>query len=605
MEAVRRTRNWLGGKARSPTTSDHEQKVPRVTEEMDRMSTPRDGRRERHIAAVILLGAVSLLVVASPATANSYHDFLCRIPYGPSAGRAAPADDVTFATTSGAPWLYSGDGCAGGGSLYASMDGGVSHPYSVGASNTFNAPAGLTITGFTAWRYEADTAVQPYGAPASNLYYSPGPPSVEGLCAQSLGCASRGTPSNPFDPSNVVKVGSLGGVTQIQWSASCGGGPGGECPASGSGTLSSQYNVYAADIDLVDNTPPTVSNVGGPLVAGGTLAGQLAVSFNASDNQSGVYGGSLLVDGHTAVSQILDTNGGACQSLNVTGDGQRSFEHAQPCKGAVSGYLTLNTNQLSAGQHALQLIVDDAAGNQTIAYNGTITTSGPPAVGVNGSINGRGPHIANGDPCAGEALELVVNGRRTAPVVTYGKTVMVRGVLHCGTVPIRGARVLIATLGGPGSAAISSVQTALDGSFSYTVPTGPDRTLEFSYTAYSDDPAPSASATAAIRIRPRIKLRIKPHSTHNGHSIHWTGTVTGGPYPSQGVTLDVEVRQGRSWRIFDQVVARKGRFRYSYRFHATGEPTTYTFRVALPASGSGGYPYTPGASNTSNVHVNP
>jgi hypothetical protein len=204
-------------------------------------------------------------------------------------------------------------------------------------------------------------------------------------------------------------------------------------------------------------------------------------------------------------------------------------------------------------------------------------------------------------------LELVVNGRRRPPIVTYGKTVTVRGVLHCGTVPIRGARVVIKTVSGPRSAAIdTSVQTALDGSFSYKVPTGPARQLRFSYTAYSDDPGPSASATAAIRIRPRIKLRIQPHDTSNGRAIYWAGTVAGGPYPPEGVALDVEVQEGRSWRIFDQVVANsKGRFRYSYRFHATGEPTTYTFRVALPHTGAQGYPYTWGASNSIDVHVTP
>jgi hypothetical protein len=571
------------------------------------MSTPKHGRCKGHIAAVIVVGVLGLLAASSPAVANSYHDFLCRIPYGPSAGRAAPADDVTYATTPGAPWLYSGDGCAGGGSLYAAMDGGVSHPYGVSALNTFSAPAGLSIADFTIWRYEEDGPSQPYGSPASNLLYSPGPPSVEGLCAQSEGCASRGTPSNPFDPSNAVKVGSLGGVTLIQWSAACGGGEGGTCPASGSGTLSSQYNVYAADIDLVDNTPPTVGSVGGPLLAGGTLTGQQAVSFNAADSQSGVYSGSLVVDGHTVVSQILDTNGGACQSLNVTGDGQRSFEHAQPCKSSVSASLTLNTNLLTAGQHSLELIVDDAAGNQAIAYNGTITTSGPPTVGVNGSLSGRGPHIANGDPCAGEALDLEVNGKTKPPTIPYGKTVTVRGVLHCGTVPIRGARIVIATLGGPASAAIdTSVQSALDGSFSYPVPAGPDRTLEFSYTAYGDDPGPSATATATIRIRPRIKLRIKPHRSSDGHTIYWKGTVTGGPYPEQGVALDVEVQEGRHWKIFDQTATNgKGQFRYRYRFHATNVSTTYVFRVALPHTGAQDYAYTPGASNTVNVHVTP
>ena len=417
------------------------------------MSGPKHGCCRARLAATVLAGVACLLAGPSPATANSYHDFLCRIPYGPGAGRAAPTDDVTYATTSGAPWLYAGDGCAGGGALYAAMDGGVSHPYGVGSLNTFSAPAGLTIAGFTVWRYEADTAVAPYGAPASNLLYSPGPPSVEGLCAQSLGCASRGTPNNPLDPSNAVSVGSLSGVTQIQWSAACGGGPGGECPASGAGTLSSQYDVYAADIDLVANTPPTVSDVSGPLVAGGTLTGTQAVSLNASDSQSGVYGGSLVVDGHTVVSQILDTNGGACQSLNVTSDGQRSFEHAQPCKSSLSASLTLNTDQFAPGQHSLELIVEDAAGNQTIAYTGTITTSGPPLAGVaGGSLSGSPAHIANGDPCAGVELGLEVNGERGAPVIPYGRTVTVSGVLHCGTVPIRDAQVAIATVGGPATA---------------------------------------------------------------------------------------------------------------------------------------------------------
>jgi hypothetical protein len=576
------------------------------------MSNPKDGQRKWHVAAVILLGFLGLLTASSPASANSYHDFLCRIPYGPHAGRSAPADGVTYAINN--DFIYAEDTCSYGGSLYAQMVGEVTHPFSTEASNTFSAPAGLTISHFVLWRYEADRPGRPYGTPASNLTYRPGGPiSVQGLCTE--GC-SRGNPADPLSPENVVSVPELSGVKEIQWSAACGGGPGGECPATGapgSGSLSSQYDVYAADIDLVDDTPPTISGVSGPLVAGGTLSGQQAISFNASDGQSGVYSGSLIVDGKTQESQILDTNGGACQSLNVTSDGQRSFEYAQPCESSVSASLTLNTNLLAAGEHSLELIVEDAAGNRTIGYNGTITTSGPPLIAVNGgTISGAltpptPARIANGDPCAGEALELAVNGKRKPPVVPYGKPVTVRGVLHCGTVPIRDARVAIATLGGPASAAIdTSVQTALDGSFSYEVPTGPDRTLGFSYTAYSNDPGPSATATARIMISPRITLRIKPHHVRNRHTIYWTGTVSGGPYPQDGVTLDVEVQEGRNWKIFDQVVAsRKGQYRYSYRFRLTEQPTTYTFRVALPNTGAQGYPYTHGASNTVEVHVDP
>ena len=591
------------------------------------MSNPKDGHRKWHVAIVILLGLLSLPMAPSSAIANNYHAFLCRIPYGEKAGHPAPVEDVAYEVGS---YMQAGEGCANGGSVFAQMDGEVSHPYNTGAYDTFTAPAGLSISSFTLWRYEATVEGLAYGSPESKLEYIPGPASAGTLCT---GACSYGVPSEPLNPANKISVGELSGVSKIQWAARCGGGETGTCPAYGpqySGDLSAQYDVYAADIDLVDDTPPTFSEVSGPLVSGEALSGEQSVSFYAHDGQSGVYAGSLVVDGKTAVSQILDSNGGHCQSLNVTGDGQRSFAGIQPCEPSLSASLTLNTNQLAAGQHSLELIVEDAAGNKTIAYNHTITTSGPPSISVNGgSITGAGgglvgdgdggsagggltaptpAQIPNGaSPCAGEALSLTVNGKTKPPILPYGRTATVKGLLHCGTVPIRDARIAISTLGGPAGAAIgTSVQSALDGSFSYKVPTGPDRTLRFSYTAYSDDPGPSATATAAIIISPRISLLIKPHHTSNRHTIYWTGTVTGGPYPAQGVTLDVEVQEGRHWKIFDQVVTnRKGRFRYSYRFHATEEPTTYALRVALPDTGAQDYPYTHGASNTVEVHVNP
>jgi hypothetical protein len=348
-----------------------------------------------------------------------------------------------------------------------------------------------------------------------------------------------------------------------------------------------------AQLTLADSNLPSGAVTGGALAATGTLAGTEALTYTAQDPDSGVRLVQLLRDGQPVAEHDYLP--------------ECPYQDFVACPTSVSGEMQWNTTKASNGTHEVALRVVNAAGNGLIVDDHLITITNKPVQTSSGSISGA--NDANGDPCAGEALELAVNGKRKPPTVRYGKTVTVTGVLHCGTVPIRGARVLIATLGGPASAAInSSVRTALDGSFSYKVPTGPDRTLRFSYTAYSNDPGPSATATVAILIRPRITLRIKPHRSSNGHSISWTGTVTGGPYPLQGVTLDVEVREGRGWKIFDQVVAnRKGQFRYSYRFHATNESTTYRFRVALPDSGSGSYPYTPGgaASNTVQVHVTP
>ena len=195
------------------------------------MSNPTHGHRKGQIAAVILLGVLSLLAASSSAVANNYHDFLCRIPYGSSAGRAAPADGVTYAINN--DFIYAEDTCSSGGSLYAQMVGETTHPFATEATNTFTAPAGLTISHFVLWRYEADRPGQPYGTPASNLTYRPGGPiSVQGLCTEGCTC---GTPADPLSSANVVSVPELSGVKEIQWSAACGGGPGGECPATGGG----------------------------------------------------------------------------------------------------------------------------------------------------------------------------------------------------------------------------------------------------------------------------------------------------------------------------------------------------------------------------------
>jgi predicted outer membrane repeat protein len=146
-----------------------------------RVHSSKHGGVGAHIAAWVLTGAMCLLVWPSLAAASSYHDFLCRIPYGPSAGRAAPTDDVSYSTNG--DFVFAGDSCASGGALYASMDGEVPHPYSAGGYDTFTAPACLTISSFTVWRYEADGPSQPFGSPASNLDYNPGPASVQGLCS--------------------------------------------------------------------------------------------------------------------------------------------------------------------------------------------------------------------------------------------------------------------------------------------------------------------------------------------------------------------------------------------------------------------------------------
>ncbi len=579
------------------------------------LSIEGEGRGHKHghwsarLATAILAGTACLLAAPSFAAANSYHDFLCRVPYGPHAGQPAQADDVAYEINN--DYLYVGNSCPEGGALYAQMDGGLTHPYTARAMDTFTAPAGLSIAGFTVWRYEAAGPSQVDGTAESKLEYIPGPPSVEGLCEQ--GCA-RGTQAEPLNPKNEVSVTKLSGVTQIRWNAACGGGPNGTCPESGSGTLSAQFDLYAADIDLVDNTPPTVSNVGGPLIAGGTLTGMQAVSFNAADGQSGVYGGSLVVDGHTVVSQILDTNGGACLSLGVTSDGQRSFEHAQPCKSSLSAGLTLNTSQLTAGQHSLELIVDDAAGNQTIAYNGTINTAGPPSpgsssdaqIGPGSSLTVRG--ALNGVNASDEAT-LSAHWTRTSKAALtsrYGVRERVTGRLTTTAgQPISGALIdVYATPGYQGAQARLSdagLRTGTNGQWTLTLP--PDASscvLRFAYRSHVNDTITAASTTLDLNVHAGLTLHITPHTASVGRKIYFNGTLHGTPIPPGGKQLVLEASSGGEWVQFDTVrTDARGRYHASYRFKYRG-PVTYRFRVF--SAHEADFPYLDGTSNGVTVH---
>ena len=524
------------------------------------------------------------------AAADQYHVFACENPY---TGQGAPAADWSYDQGTNGYGDGAGSSCSdGGGSISAWMDGGVTHGFGEGGYATFNAPGQLTIASFTLWRYEAVGPYEPYAAPATNIAYNPGNVSVEGLCAQSLGCSNRGDPQDRLAAGNEVGASGLVGITQIQASAVCGGGPGTSyvCPTSNAENgNSAEVDLFAGDIVLNDPTVPAVSNVAGPLVSGATLSGTASVSFDASDaGGPGIYSGTISVDGNPVVDQILDTNGGACQSLGGPKDGLRAFDEPQPCKTALSAILTLNTAGLSPGAHSVLVSVDDASGNSATVWDGTIQVVQPTQ-----------PPAPNGTPACPTARMTLTVGRKTNErLIRYGSRPTVQGQLMCAATPVADAAI---ALSGGGLSAV--VVTNALGGFSYRVPPGPDRTLSFSYRAYSNDVAASALARAKIAVRPRIRVHITPNATRNGGTIKWAGTLAGGPFPSDGVSLLIEVKEGRRWQPFDQVVAVDGRFSYRYTFLRTTYPTTYEFRAALPASGSAGYPYQPGASNAVAVHV--
>jgi hypothetical protein len=156
---------------------------------------------------------------------------------------------------------------------------------------------------------------------------------------------------------------------------------------------------------------------------------------------------------------------------------------------------------------------------------------------------------------------------------------------------------------GARTASLASVRTGPAGAWTLTLPKGtPSSTLLIVYRSHLTDTIPVATATLTLRVHAGIALRIVPHVTSVGHSIHFNGTLHGTPIPPGGKQLVLEASSGGDWIQFDTITSgTHGRYHASYRFKFPG-PITYHFRVISPYEAD--FPYLEGASNVVDVHEN-
>jgi hypothetical protein len=548
--------------------------------------------------ALLMCFAV-LGLAAAHANAAAYHAYLCKVPYGPNAGKPAPADNLV-------PTLNAGTATTNctepGGSMQALLDG-AAHVNRQGALWSFAAPSGLTISAFTLWRHVAVGPAGSGAAPETQLAMANGAVVVD-ECSQPIvnpPCVSLGNPATPLADGNKVTRSGLSGVTNISWAARC-GAPGSTpagtatCPATAPAP-SAIYQVFAADMVLDDPTPPAVSGApSGPLLAGGTLTGAQSVSVGASDVGSGVYKGSLSVDGAVVTESVLDDVGGACADLGGSPDGLPSYLGAHPCPASVNGLLTVDTDRLSPGGHELTVRVGDAAGNQTVARTATIRVVGPRPTGTpNGSGASRFAKLTA--QFAGRRAARVRRfGFRTLPVIT-GRLVDERGN------PIGAAAVDVLVRdrrAGAERQRIATATTGGDGTFRVQLPSGPSRTITLQYTPFTGDPKPSTTATLSARVRGRISAALHPRVLSLGGRIALSGRL--GYLRRRGVTVVIQVRNGRMWQTYGvPKTDSEGRYRWTYRFKTRGSAgKTFAFRAKVD---SPLYPFTSTTSRPVYVSV--
>jgi hypothetical protein len=567
-------------------------------------------RRGAWLAVSLLLGVC--LASAPSAGAGLYHVYSCRTP----AGAVAPTSG--WSGSIDGSWMYDPNSCASGGSLTGELSGEVAHPANASdAGWAFSAPVGTQIAAARLWRsaysrsWEAgNNSTVAWLAAPEDSYTSA---DVFDQCAVFAGCPEVGDPGVPMAKENLVEVppGNTSGATHIYMNAACGGGNNTSCPAIGGG-YSVAVSLYAADITLADDSPPTASDIGGSLAASGTMSGVGDISFSATDTGSGLYQAVFLIDGRAVSRQLLNGGSGPCRNVGGASDGTNAFFAVEPCPLALTDDLSFDTALAPDGPHLLTVQLLDAAGNATTILTREVTfanhTASVPAgapIGPGSPLALRGP--ANGANASDQAT-LSARWRSTAKATRtsgYGQADRITGRLTApGGVPISGASLGVyatSVYAGARTVRLAAARTGPTGRWTLTLPRDSSSSaLRFEYRSHQNDTIPVATAALTLRVHAGIALRITPHVTSVGRRIFFSGVLGGAPIPQGGKQLVLEARSGGEWLQFDTIsTAAKGHYHATYRFKFPG-PITYQFRVLSPHEAD--FPYLAGTSNVVDVH---
>ena len=542
-------------------------------------------------------------MAASSAYAGSWMEVSCVNP----SQSAAPSEGWSSFAGGGGFGSNNGTGCGPGGPMYAilSTDAAVG----VGSNETlqYTPPGGSKLIGGSV---DVSLYADGFGQDASGtaVAYSPefayNGSNVFFQCAAGLTPCANGT--NDF--AGVLGIPSNRGGN-LYLSAGCGGDAGQACAEGGSEGAWSLVRLWWANLLLANEATPSASGVGGTLLSP-NAAGTAELTLAAADpGGPGVYLVIVQIDGKTVYSGTPNNNGGKCAAVGTSGSALM-FDYSQPCRTSESVDLPINTTTIPNGQHTLKVLVQDAAGNSAVGYDGTISTKQP----SNNSLGALpGPGTTAGSPTSA-AVANGATASRTARLNLGVKHRIIRTYSHrafraTGRLldgqghPIAGATldILQQVNGSPTMAVIGHAKTRANGTFAAAVPGGPNRTVEIAYRAFSTDASYAGTAKIAEAVNAGVKLTVSPRRTGSEGTITLSGHVLG-PVPAQGVAVELLVHYRGRWEPFrvPQTDSR-GRFEVVYQFQ--GGVGHFPFR-ALVLGGQTGFPFAHGESRAVYVTTN-
>ncbi len=530
--------------------------------------------------ALVLAGG---WLAASSAYAGSWMEVSCVNP----SQSAAPSEGWTSFAAGGGYGSNNSTGCGPGSPMFAilSTDAAVG----VGSAETlqYTPPSGSALIGGS-----VDVSMYAdgggYNASGTAVAYTPNyaydASDVFFQCASGLPPCANGT----YDFAGVLGIpGGRGG--NLYLSAGCGGAAGYACNSGGSEGAWSLVRLWWANLLLSNEATPGASGVGGTLLSP-NAEGTAELTLDAADpGGPGVYLVIVEIDGKAVYSGTPNSNGGKCVAVGTSGDALM-FDYGQPCPASESVDLPINTTTLANGQHTLKVVVQDAAGNSAVVYDGTISTK-QPAENSLGAQPGPGTSAASSlsaapnGTTASRTAQLTLGLKQRITRRYADRALRVSGRLLDGQGrPIASATldVLQQVRGLANLKLIGHAQTGSTGTFLASVPAGPSRTIEVGYRAFSTDAAYAATATITESVAAGVRLSVTPQRTGSEGTVTLTGRVLG-PVPPHGVSVDLLVHYRGHWEPFRTPrTDAAGRFTVVYQFE--GALGRFPFRAEVPPS---------------------
>lgn len=253
---------------------------------------------------------------------------------------------------------------------------------------------------------------------------------------------------------------------------------------------------------LEDPLAPVISNAN---IDDGEISGILRATFDAADVGGGLYRALVKVDG--AIAQAIPLGPAPCADVYPADSEPYQFNVPVPCPGLVKGIAAgVDVRSLSPGPHGVEILVEDAAGNQT---------------NVLGPVEFPKPNVVTGSSVdrvaalTGRLQMWFVKSKtpdRKRLSSRFGNRVVTRGRLRARNGRgIVGARIDVYHIRRDGSRRLvkTGLKSRAGGALTLIMPNNVDtRTIEFAYRALRPGP---------ITSRQRLRLTVR---TKSGRIYH-------------------------------------------------------------------------------------